>query len=530
MSSPVKALTKSQEHLELLLASLSKTSLSPRGRLIGLLESADNTDLSELTSELAENVANYSALELAVGLYALRQHPQPKTIASVLAGGLLELASKLSTYDTCSHATWNRLLGLLTDKSQIRTLAGFLQTDEGFDSDTLDDEFVYSICTRLANILRLEILDLHPILLATAIEPWIDRPFLQSSDCISALLLTFYMCSYERADSWDLEGVSARASAKEFVLEAISKSAYAEKTEDLLKEFTFVLDKDSWHYVRDLTPRALETLLTVIKKCNFKLDANLVLAILDNTENTWEQKFEFAIDIIDQLPQLSSSFLFAVFSKIHHAIQRYYQEGVNQELIETEKDFIEQILNKPWYFNAIDINVEHTDFSKAYKAPVETFINRDVPAIINTLYSHDPEGCILICDKIKRKMISAIVEQLALFAEINKARLDNLPAWRRDYRTQSGLKIKTACVGLIFFLYDAIETRKKKKHAFTFLKKEIRPITTTLDNTESKVKKVYQAGIPALSYADGEHVLYRIHNPSRQLPSQTPRAEGVAVD
>lgn len=514
MVSPIRELSSSQEGMESFLATLSRTSLSPRGRLLTVIDSADP---AEIAAELVENATSYSALELAVCIYAVLQHHNPQSVAHSLASGILTLTSRFSSNHTCSYSTWNQLLSLLSKKPPVNKLCVFLQSDEDNDnSDELDSEFTYKTSSELARIYDVSHMGLHDIMLTECIEPWISKKFPESPDCISSLLLAYYLCKpHDQSDQWDLQSVSQSPAAQDFVLRAISKCDDPEKVQELLAAFRDVLEDDSWRFVQSLMPASLDVLAHILH-----IDPTASLAILDNTASTWTCRLTVASRVLSSLRSVNSSLLFALFSKLAQATHDD-DDATKQSL----KVFLEFIANKPWHYDAIAICDEHP----SYKEPVNKFINGDIRTILQVLYEDNPKYCSRIGDKIIRKILSAVVSRLIEFAEQNKMSLLRLDSIRQDYRTQMSVKIKTEAISLAFFLYDAIASTSKKKKVFTYLKKETRHLQTTLSPSENKVQKVYNQGAVSLVYADGSTV-YRINNPTKKLPTHTPRTDGIPVD
>lgn len=177
----------------LLAAHLERTSLSPRGRFVGALNS---NNLDAIIYELRSDTSECTPLVLAACLFAIM--PKAEEVPDVVADVLLQLSNRLVTSEKCSYKSWEALLVLLcTEGLKPENLADFLSKTEA-ETDSFDDTFLAKTWTSLSKCFKLHrfpsILDKVPI------TDWINSYFLAPEEPILVLLLIYYSCSHAQED------------------------------------------------------------------------------------------------------------------------------------------------------------------------------------------------------------------------------------------------------------------------------------------------------------------------------------------
>lgn len=475
-----------------LMMALSRMSLSPRGRLTGIIQKGNISDISD---ELTTSAEQFSAIELTVCIYALLQQEHPQQSAPALAHGLLMLTNRLSSINSCCYQTWQSLFDLFSKKPTFCQLSDFLEEDNSYDNDEADATFVYKTCQHLTS-LPLARLDLPNAILTDSVEPWINKRLLNVDDCLSSLLLTHAVCRLSAEEIFDLETLSQTDSCQKFVLEAISKCRQEERALKLLMALQDTVGGDDWSFIKQLPENALSALLCTVKSHKLHIkEKTLSLKLCQNPHLDTIYKLCLLQETIQALPSCPFSFLYKLMPQLV-VLSCSTKTNISQKI----KEIIDLCITKEWDYDLLSIHDYQSDLDEVYQNPMNKFINGD----FYTLSEFSLYDAALL-----KKCIKSVIKSLESFAKVNAEKIRELGERRGGYRCHRGLEMKTACIGLLFFLYKNVHCVPTQKEMFEYLKTDLQNVQVTNDTTEQKILDVSNRTMAKLSYSHNG-TLYKI--------------------
>lgn len=434
---------------------------SSRGQLIAALESYA---CAETCQNLASCADKFSPIELAILIACLLQQPFLADKKETLTNLFLLLARKYTSMHSWPAKSWNMLTELLLKQATLQELAQYLKDDKPQHEIEVDDS-IYLNWERLTQGFNsphpLHDLGLREVLLASAIEPWINSPCHEVGS-VHALLLVYFMCIEQRQSSCCLQVLAATSSCQEFVLHALTKIRSGDRAFLFLECLNTTSHEEDWSLLSGLSSKSLWYVDAIFMKTNeIALEPAICLKILDNPNEETGFKLSTIYRTIRQMQTCDIAFLVPLAQKLKSICQ-----DKNTYNNTTIHNILGMILSKKWNSTYISFTYDTQNILNTYYSSAHSFFDSLIVIMTHIL----PDNSIAVYDQCLYKYVYALIDNLFTFSELNTAALKKISPRALDMRLACSLEIKSAGIGLLFGLYKSTTTPSVKLKMYDIFK------------------------------------------------------------